>query len=304
MTLSELRYLVAVAQARHFGRAADRCFVSQPTLSVAIRKLEDELGVQLIERGGNEVTLTSIGEQVVEQAQRVLEESQRIKAIVEQGRDPLVGPLRMGTIYTVGPYLLPTLVPALRRAAPHMPLILQENYTARLLESLRRGELDVIILASPFDESGLNVIPLYDEPFYVAMAPDHAWTSRAVIDTAELTEQTVLLLSSGNCFRDQILAACPALSNGQRDHPWQKTLEGSSLDTIRYMVASGIGITVLPASAAMLDRTLVSKPLREPTPSRRIVLASRKRFARASVLPVLQQTLSQLKLPGTTPIEH
>src|SRR5690606_16821487 len=164
MTLTELKYIVALARERHFGRAAEACFVSQPTLSVAIRKLEDELGVQLFERGGAEITVTPVGSQIVEQAQRVLEQSNAIREIAAQGRDPLAGPLKVGVIYTIGPYLLPHLVRQMIDEVPQMPLLLQENFTVRLLELLRQGEIDVAILADPFDDHGLATQAIYDEP--------------------------------------------------------------------------------------------------------------------------------------------
>ena len=175
MTLTELKYIVAVARERHFGRAAEACFVSQPTLSVAIKKLEDELNVQIFERGTSEVSVTPIGEQIVTQAQRVLEQTLAIKEIAKLGKDPLVGPLRLGVIYTIGPYLLPTLVKQMIKRVPQMPLMLQENYTLKLIELLKQGEIDVAIMALPFPETGLMVRPLFDEPFVVAMPAGHPW---------------------------------------------------------------------------------------------------------------------------------
>lgn len=303
MTLTELRYIVAVAQTRHFGRAAERCFISQPTLSVGIKKLEEELGVQIFERGSNEVTVTPVGRMVVEQAQRVLEEAQHIKELAAQGRDPLSGPLRLGVIFTVGPWLLPALVPLIKQQAPTMPLIIYENYTQRLLESLRNGDLDCIILALPIDDSGLEVHALYDEDFVVAVPPDHPWAERQQIPIEHLGDETVLLLSSGNCFRDQVLAACPALAQNQREQSWQNTLEGSSLATIRYMVASGVGITVLPATAASQDTQLVSIPLTGMSaPSRRIALVTRKSFPRQAAVQLICQQLREHPLTATRPI--
>jgi LysR family hydrogen peroxide-inducible transcriptional activator len=250
MTLTELRYIVAVARERHFGRAADACFVSQPTLSVAIKKLEDELGVLLFERKTNEVTLTPIGERVVSQAQRVLDEANRVKEISKQGKDPLVGPLRVGVIYTIGPYLLPPLVRQLLRDAPHMPLLLNENFTLKLVELLRNGEIDVAIMALPLPEAGLMIQPVYDEAFMVAVPRGHAWTKRRGIASEDLKKETMLLLGTGHCFRDHVLGVCPELSQFSTDAEGiQKTFEGSSLETIRHMVASGLGITVLPMTS-------------------------------------------------------
>lgn len=211
MTLTELKYIVAVARERHFGRAAEACFVSQPTLSVAIKKLEDELNVQIFERGASEVSVTPIGDQIVTQAQRVLEQTFAIKEIAKQGKDPLVGPFRLGVIYTIGPYLLPTLVKQMIQRVPQMPLMLQENYTLKLLELLKQGEIDAAIMALPFPETGLMVRPLYDEPFVVALPAGHPWEKRREIDAEDLKQETMLLLGNGHCFRDHVLGVCPEL---------------------------------------------------------------------------------------------
>ena len=189
MTLTELRYIVAVARERHFGRAAEACFVSQPTLSVAVKKLEEELGVTLFERGPGEVTVTPAGQPIVEQAQRVLEEASRIREIAAAGRDPLAGPLRLGAIYTIGPYLLPKLIPILRKNAPAMQLLIQENFTHRLAESLKSGEVDVILIALPFAEPGIETRAVYDEPFMVAVPKGHPWEGRKRVTSEELTKR-------------------------------------------------------------------------------------------------------------------
>lgn len=306
MTLTELKYIVAVARERHFGRAAESCFVSQPTLSVAIRKLEDELGVTLFERGGNEIGITPIGERIVTQAQKVLEESATLKEIARQGHDPLSGPLRLGVIYTVGPYLLPRLMPLLIERTPQMPLLLQENFTHRLLELLRQGELDCAILALPLPESGLAVEPLYDEPFVVAVPRSHPWSRRHSVTADELKEQTMLLLGSGHCFRDQVLEVCPELARfSTTAEGMQRTFEGSSLETIRHMVAAGIGITVLPAASAPaaagphdLLHYLTFEP---PVPTRRVVLVWRKSFPRLPAIQALVQAVADCQLPGVVP---
>ncbi|AMO98644.1 bacterial regulatory helix-turn-helix, lysR family protein [Collimonas arenae] len=212
MTLTELKYIVAVARVKHFGHAAEACFVAQPTLSVAIKKLEDELGVVIFERGGTEISVTPLGAQIVAQAERVLEQTATIREIANQNKDPLAGPLRLGIIYTVGPYLLPPLVKTMIEQVPQMPLVLQENFTVRLLELLRQGELDAAIIALPFPEHGLMVQPLYDEPFVVALPKHHAWANRESISAEDLKSETMLLLGNGHCFRDQVLEVCPEMS--------------------------------------------------------------------------------------------
>ena len=305
MTLTELRYIVAVARERHFGRAAEKCFVSQPTLSVAIRKLEDELGVALFERQAGEVTVTPIGERVIEQAQRVLEDAAAIKEIAKQGKDPLAGPLKVGAIFTIGPYLLPRLVPLLHRRAPQMPLVIEENYTATLAERLKRGDIDVAIVALPFDEPGMALAPVYDEDFVVAVPKDHAWASRRSIRAEDIVKESLLLLGTGHCFRDQVLNACPALNRSSATPgSIQKTVEGSSLETIRLMVASGLGITVLPASAvpakSRAGEMLAYVPFTKPAPDRRIVLAWRKSYQRQAAIEVLRQAIVDSDLPGVT----
>lgn len=308
MTLTELKYIVAVARERHFGRAADACFVSQPTLSVAIRKLEDELGVVLFERGGAEVGVTPIGLRVVAQAQRVLEEATNLKEIARQGHDPLEGPLRVGVIYTVGPYLLPRLVPAQIEITPQMPLVLQENFTTRLLELLRQGEIDCAIVALPIPDSGLSVQPLYDEPFFVAVQKTHPWARLKSVSSEELKEETMLLLGAGHCFRDQVLEVCPELSRfSESSEGIQRTFEGSSLETIRHMVAAGIGITVLPASSLDTHNTqndlLTYIPFRKPVPDRRVVLVWRKSFPRPTAIEALIKAIHRTHLPGVTYLE-
>lgn len=303
MTLTELKYIVAVARERHFGRAAEACFVSQPTLSVAIRKLEDELGVTLFERGGAEVGVTPIGQRIVAQAQKVLEESASIKEIARQGHDPLAGPLRVGVIHTIGPYLLPRLVPVQIGRTPQMPLLLQENFTVRLVELLRQGEIDCAIMALPLPEAGLVMQPLYDEPFVVAVPQDHELAQRESIDAQDLKQQTMLLLGSGHCFRDQALEVCPELSRfSAASDGIQRTFEGSSLETIRHMVAAGIGVTVLPVTAVPeqppSNSLLRYLPFEGHVPERRVVLAWRRSFPRLAAIEALAQAVYECDLPG------
>src|SRR5213594_335034 len=286
MTLTELRYIVAVAQERHFGRAAARCFITQPALSLAIQKLEEELGVGLFERRKNEITLTPIGEKIVHQAQLVLEEADQLKAIAEQGKDQLAGPLRLGVIATVGPYLLPELIPILHKRAPAMPLEIEENLTANLSVMLKSGKLDAIILALPFDEPGILTQPLYAEPFKVVVPVTHPWAKKSRIDAGQLGNEKVLLPHAGHCFRRQVLEACPEVSRSDTEG-----IQGNSLETIRQMVASGLGITVLPCSALTpkhQNKRLVAVKFAEPIPERTVGLAWRKSFARPVALKVIR----------------
>ncbi|GAB3397901.1 hydrogen peroxide-inducible genes activator [Massilia agilis] len=303
MTLTELKYIVAVARARHFGHAAEACFVAQPTLSVAIKKLEDELGVTLFERGGSEVSVTPIGAQIVAQAERVLEQTAAIKELAKQNKDPLAGPLRLGVIYTIAPYLLPPLVKTMIDTAPQMPLILQENFTVKLIEQLRQGELDAAIMALPLPEQGLMVQPLYDEPFVVAVPKNHPWATRKEIPAEDLKQETMLLLGSGHCFRDQVLEVCPEMARfASGGNGMQRTFEGSSLETIRHMVASGIGLTVLPRASVrdMHDPNgmIAFVPFAPPVPSRRVVIAWRKSFTRRAAIDAICKAVGECELPG------
>ncbi len=302
MTLTELRYIVALSRERHFGRAAEACHVSQPTLSVAIRKLEDELGVVLFERNSGEISLTAAGTRIVEQAARVLEEAQTLRQMARHAEDALSGPLRLGAIYTVAPYLLPPLIPELHALAPQMPLLLEENFTYRLAERLRQGELDVILVALPFDEAGVRVRPLYREPFRVLLPDSHPWRERDRIAAEELRPQDMLLLGTGHCFRDQVLEACLALQRGA-SAGLQQTLQSGSLETIRYMVASGAGISVMPCTATGQHPVpgLIDRPFAEPEPFRTVAMAWRKSFPRQAALDVLYQAATRLTLPCIQP---
>jgi LysR family hydrogen peroxide-inducible transcriptional activator len=298
MTLTELRYIVALAREKHFGRAAEKCFVAQPTLSVAVKKLEDELGVILFERGQNEISVTPAGEPILRQAEKVLAEAARIKEIADTAGDPLAGPLRLGAIYTIGPYLLPKLVPLLRERAPKMPLMIQENFTAKLIEALKSGELDVAILALPIEEPGLVAQAVYDEAFRVLVPAQHPWSKEKTIEAGRLLDEQLLMLGRGNCFRDQVLDLCTRAGAGG-----PQVLEGSSLETIRHMVASGMGITVMPASAVdelpKNDALLRVRPFAEPTPVRRVGMVWRASFPRFQAIDLLRKALLDCKLPGT-----
>ena len=305
MTLTELKYIVAVARQKHFGHAAEACFVAQPTLSVAIKKLEDELGVVIFERGGTEVSVTPLGAQIVAQAERVLEQTAAIKEIANQNKDPLAGPLRLGIIYTIGPYLLPSLVKTMISTVPQMPLILQENFTTRLIELLRQGELDAAIMALPFPEHGLMVQPLYDEEFIVALPKHHKWAERSEIAAQDLKSETMLLLGNGHCFRDQVLEVCPEMSRfSTAGDGIARTFEGSSLETIRHMVASGIGVTVLPQASVpdrhTKDGMVRYVPFNQPVPSRRVVLAWRKSFTRRPAIEAVRQAVMSCNLHGVS----
>ena len=300
MTLTELRYIVAVAQEHHFGRAAQRCFVSQPTLSIAIKKLEEELGVALFDRSSNEIRPTDAGLRILDQAQRVLEEADMIKQLAKEEQNELEGSFKLGLIFTVAPYLLPKLIVSLRDLAPKMPLMLEENHTAVLTDMLKKGELDAIVVADPYQEAGVVTIPLYDEPFFVITPKGHVFEEMDEITTQELADEQVLLLTEGNCMRDQVLDSCVELASRQRIKGLTNTLQGSSINTIRHMVASGLGISVLPAtSLTENDHMLFSIiPFKAPAPARRVLLAARRHFVRQKALDTIQTAIFHSQLAG------
>lgn len=309
MTLTEMRYISALDKTRHFGRAADACHVSQPTLSVAIKKVEQQIGAPLFERGATEIRTTPLGKEIVNQIKRVLDETLRLEEIATQNRDPLKGPLRVGVIYTIAPYLLPALIPVLHNLAPEMPLFLREDFTANLLPALKEGELDVLVLALPVEQPGIVTQKVYEEPFRVVVPASHPWAARDVVGNDELAGEQLLLLGSGNCFRDQVLEACPSL---QRAEGLSGSLEGSSLETIRHMVASGAGVAVMPSSAA--DPLVGREPMVKVLPfdskttkskasgdiGRTVGLAWRATFPRPKAIDVVRQAILSCDLPGVS----
>jgi LysR family hydrogen peroxide-inducible transcriptional activator len=327
MTLTELKYIVAVAREKHFGKAAEACHVSQPTLSVAIKKLEEELQVKLFERNANEITVTPLGEEIVRQAQSVLEQADSIREIAKRGKDPLAGALRLGIIYTIGPYLLPDLVRQVITLSPQMPLMLQENFTVKLLEELRTGEIDCAILAEPFPDTNLAMAPLYDEPFVAAVPSSHPLAQRDNITAEELKSETMLLLGNGHCFRDHVLEVCPEFARfSSNAEGIRKSFEGSSLETIKHMVASGMGVTLVPrlsvpkgalampsspaneknkaknktAGTAVFDEHPFIRyiPFEGHVPTRRVVLAWRRSFTRYEAIAALRNAIYACELPG------
>jgi LysR family hydrogen peroxide-inducible transcriptional activator len=310
MTLTEMRYISALDKTRHFGKAADYCHVSQPTLSVAIKKVEQQIGAPLFERGASEIRTTPLGELIVAQIKRVLDETLRLEEIATQSRDPLKGPLRVGVIYTIAPYLLPSLIPVLHRLAPDMPLFLREDFTGNLIPMLKDGELDVLVLALPVDMPGIVTQKVYEEPFRVVVPSTHGWAARTQVNPEELDGEQLLLLGSGNCFRDQVLEACPRL---QRAEGLSGSMEGSSLETIRHMVASGAGIAVMPSAAA--DPLVGKEPMVKVLPfgaggskavatkhataaARMVGLAWRTTFPRPKAIDAVRQAILSCELAG------
>jgi len=292
-----------LSQVQHFGQAAERCNVSQPTLSIAVKKLERELGIDLFERSKSNVRLTPIGQKIVAQSQRVLEEAAAIKDIASSGKDQLNSPLHVGAIFTIGPYLFPHFIPPLQESAPEMPLVIEEGYTSTLRKRLRSGEVDVIIVALPFTEPDVVVQPLYEEPFVVLLPDSHPLSRQKEIQHSDLDGENVLMLGEGHCFRDQVIEALPNINrNPVKTASISTMTEGSSLETLSYMVASGLGITILPQSAAIgaeyRGTSLVTRPFAGTAPCRTAALAWRASFPRHKAIDALRNAIYKRNLPG------
>lgn len=295
MKLSSLRYLVAFANEGSISRAAERCHVSQPTLSVALQSLEAELGVALIKRAKGHLSLTDLGYQVVAQARKTLDEAKRVELVAHLGLNPLYGEFRLGVIHTIGPYLLPELIKSLGNIAPKMQLYIEESMTALLSDYLKYGTVDAAIVALPFDVPGIVTHPLYDEPFQVIVPRGHPWEKRSSIAACEIRGENVLVLKAGNCFRDQVLDACPDIS-----HAEGAMRQGHSIETIRCMVASGFGISVLPMSALSgpyCSAMVSAIPFEPPEPSRRVALAWRRGFTRQEAIDAIINAVQDMGNP-------
>lgn len=292
MTLTELKYIVMLAEEKHFGRAADRCYVSQPTLSVAVKKLEEELGTAIFERSKSSVYVTPLGEQIITQAKRVLDQANIIKELASSGKNQLKSPLKIGAIFTIAPYLFPFMIPSLHKITSGMPLIIEEDLTENLRPKLRNGELDAIIVALPFREPDVVTQPIYEEDFMVLMPKNHPWTKLSSIETDQLSTDNLLLLGKGHCFSEQVLEACPLVTESEFGDG-RTIVNGSSLETIRYMVASGLGVTVLPKSAAMNinHEMLEVRPFAAPAPKRTVALAWRASFPRPKAIEAVSQSI-------------
>lgn len=289
--LKDLRYLVAVADTRHFGRAAEKCFVSQPTLSAQLKKLEDYLGVQLVERQPKNVTLTEAGEQIVARARRILEASEEVVTLARAHRDPLAGRLRLALLPTVGPYLLPRVSQPIRKALPRLELRLYEYQTVPMLEKIEAGEIDLGILALPVDVEGLESRELYTEPFVVAVPDQHRLARRESVKVNDLDGETLLLLEDGHCLREQALEVCSNAGLHEK-----QDFRATSLETLRQMVATGAGITLLPelsSKGAYGSAKGVSiRPFARPAPVRHVGAVWRKTSARRAAIDAVCKVIS------------
>ena len=291
MTLSELRFIVAVGREKNFRKAADKCFVSQPALSLAVKKLEDELGIILFERSRTDVSITQAGQAIINQAIIVLDEAGKIKEMAQQGDGQLEKPFKLGLIYSIAPYLLPLIIPLLRNSAPDMPLEIEENITKNLEEKLKKGFIDAAIVALPFDIPGIEIENLYEEPFVTVVPVKHPWAQKKTIKADLLASEKVLLLDNTHCYSNQVQEACPGLL---------KTGEiqgGNSLETIRSMVASNLGISVLPKSATTLRHVnplVKAIQFDKPIPFRKVVLAYRKSSVKKQALEEVVKSIKKI----------
>jgi len=293
-SLQQLKYLISLAETRHFARAADACAVTQSTLSAGLQELESRLGAKLVERRKRGAMLTQLGQQVVERARHILSEAEALVDLAQATREPLSGPLKLGVIPTISPYLLPRILPGLRRRRPKLRLYLTEDLTARIAEKLDAGELDVLLLALPYDLPGAEILPLFDDPFLFACRKDHELAHARTLPPERLNAEPLLLLQDGHCLRDHALAACN-LMNRRGAQPFQAT----SLPTLIQMVDNGIGTTLLPAMAVaagtLKGTQIVTRPVTgAPTPSRGIGLAWRKASPRAEEFRLLGQDIIEL----------
>lgn len=294
MTLTELKYIVALAKEQHFGRAAQSVFVSQPTLSIGIKKLEEELGIPLFERLTNKVIPTQAGQRVIQAAQATLMSAETIRSIADEAKGELIGDVKMGAIYTICPYLLPKIIPDLQQHAPNIHLYIEESYTDELVKSLKDGTLDVALISLPIAASNLfEVKPIFDEDFYAIMPNSHALAKQDHIAVADFDDERVFLLGSGNCFRDQVLEACPTCKPSSTNESTR--IQGGSLETIRMMVAGGLGVSIFPKMAIHEDPNITVRPFNNPKPKRQIALAWRKSFTHQGLIDAIEASILRCK---------
>lgn len=298
MNLSQLKYFTTLSKEKHFRKASEICYVSQPTLSIAIKKLEEELKITLFERRKNDVILTSVGKQILPLAEKILETTKNIESIAHDEKHQ-TSEIKIGVIYTIAPYLLPKLIQKIQQEANNIRIVIEEGYTDQLSKKLVSGEIDVMIASFPFSEPNIETAEIYEEPFMAAISKASDLNALDEVDLNTVSSEPIFLLGVGNCFRDQVIKAYPALSDSY--HNLQTTLEGSSLETIKYMVATNSGMTVLPCSAVKMshDDFLNYKPLKKPIPTRKVMLAWRNTFPRKKILNQFKEIIKTIEIPCT-----
>lgn len=293
--IRDLQYLIALAEHNHFGKAADACFVSQPTLSMQIKKLEETLGIILIEREKKNIHFTEAGKLIIEKARRILQECDDIKTIANNTKDPFSGDFNVGIIPTIAPYLLPNILDALKKKMPLLNLIVHEDKTNAILALLKSGALDAVIIALPVQTDNLTCKTLFVEPFYVALPHNHPLCTEKMISIKTLQPEHILLLSEGHCLREQALEAC------KLSHSAENTgFRAASLETVRQLVAANYGITLLPALSVREKDSVTTRPISEPTPSRQIGILWRKSSARKAccekITLIIQEVSQNIKI--------
>ena len=295
VTFTELKYILAVEKEMHFGRAAANCFVSQPTLSIAIKKLEDSLGVTIFERSKTTLIITEIGHQILDKARVIVEQISEIKVIAKESKNPFSTPVKVGAIHTIGPYLFPELINQLNNTNSPINIIIEEGYTDNLHQKLLSGELDVIIVASPFNHQGITTTTLYTEALEIIIPNNHKWSDRFQIKPEELYNETLLLLGKGNCFRDEVLQICPKCIDNDKDNK-SKMIITTSLETIKYMVARGLGVSIMPNSAIKNDNSnlYLTKKFEKIAPKREVVIAYRSSYFRTTLIQNLIQSIQKI----------
>ncbi len=303
MNLRDLKYIIAVVETRHFGKAAERCFVSQPTLSGQIKKLEDELGITIFERTKRSVEITPTGMEIIEHARKIMEQVVAIEHLAQAHHDPLAGPLRVGIIPTLSPYLTPLILSPLKERFPKLKLVLSEEITERLLQRLRKHEVDVALIATPVDGADLDAIPLFDEPFWLAHPRNHPLYTKEKITHQDLEKLELLLLADGHCLAQQVIDACKLA--GRPNQGDMGDLQASSLETLLQLVGAGYGCTLVPALATrgawMTDSGVIARKLELPDTYRRISLAFRHSFPRRQALEAFADVIRD-KLPNTVQV--
>ncbi len=292
MNIRDLKYLITVADLKHFGKAAEACFVSQPTLSMQLKKLEDELDIQIFERNNKQVLITTAGQAIINQAHIILREVDQLKSIAQMARDPFAGVFRLGVIPTIAPYLLPHIMAPLKKSLPRLELFLLEEKTSRLIKELKDGKIDAAILALPIHDTELAEQLLYAEAFYVALPSTHSLNKKKTIKISDLTNETILLLDDGHCLRDQALEVCNITTIQEKSD-----FRATSLETLRQMVIAGSGLTLLPELAIQSphgkNQTMHIIPFAKPTPKRDVAIIWRKNSPRAQVIEKIAEVIKQ-----------
>lgn len=309
MNIRDLKYVLAVADEKHFGRASQRCFVSQPTLSGQIKKLEAQLGVTIFERGTRHVQVTEVGEEIVQRAQEIVAASAELEAFAEQHRDPLAGRFRLGLIHTCGPYILPQVMPSLRLQLPDLECLLVEGQTDHLISKLEQGELDAAVLALPVENERFMALPLFEEPFLLAVPESHSLSNHQVISVEDLPTAELLLLEDGHCLADQALSFCEQHGGREQADAVRSNFRATSLETLRQMVIAGNAVSVFPALAATQTPGVIFRHFVGSEPERCIGLVMRKHSARKiaclAVAACIQKALAGLDeirlTPGISP---